>query len=101
MPYYVIISDQGPAWVDGLPMREQEDWAGHAAFMNALTDSGFVILGGPIGDGSRHRARLIVRSTSEQEVRDRLARDPWSEKGLLRIESIEEWDVLLSQEADD
>lgn len=82
-------------------MREQEDWAGHAAFMNTLTDDGFVVLGGPIGDESRHRARLVVRSSSEQEVRNRLARDPWAVKGLLVIESIEEWEVLLSKEDDD
>lgn len=99
--YFVVISDQGPAWLDGVDMRDQQDWAGHARFMNRLTDDGFVILGGPIGDDSRHRARLIVKSDSEQEVRDRLTRDPWSQKGLLTIESIEEWEVLLSQEPDD
>ncbi|MPZ52943.1 MAG: hypothetical protein GEU79_09470 [Acidimicrobiia bacterium] len=100
MPYYVVISDQGPAWIDSLPMREQEDWAGHAAFMNPLAEDGFVVLGGPIGDGTRHRARLIVRSNSEQDIRDRLARDPWAQLGLLVIESIEEWEVLLSNEPD-
>lgn len=54
-----------------------------------------------MGDETRHRARLIVRSGTEQDVRDRLARDPWTELGLLTIESIEEWDVLLSNESDD
>lgn len=101
MAYYVVISEQGPAWIDFLPMRDQEDWAGHATFMNALTADGFVYLGGPISDGSRHRARLIVRSSTEQEVRDRLTRDPWAKLGLLTIESIEKWDVLLSNEPDD
>jgi hypothetical protein len=101
MAYYVVVSEQGPAWVDSLSMREQEDWAGHATYMNSLTDDGFVVLGGPIGDVSRHRARLVVRSGTEQEIRDRLARDPWAELGLLTIESIEEWDVLLSKESDD
>jgi uncharacterized protein YciI len=79
-------------------MREQRDWAGHASFINALTEDGFVVLGGPIGDGTRHRARLMVRSSSEQDVRNRLASDPWARKGLLVIESIEEWEVLLSSE---
>ena len=98
MAYYVVISDQGPAWIDSLPMREQQDWAGHATYMNALADDGFVVLGGPIGDSTRHRARLIVRSSTEQDVRDRLARDPWAKLGLLAIESIEEWEVLLGNE---
>lgn len=101
MAYFVVISEQGPAWVDSVPMREQGDWAGHAVFMNALAEDGFVVLGGPIGDGARHRARLIVRSNTEQDVRNRLADDPWAQMGLLTIESIEEWEVLLSNEADD
>ncbi len=50
--YYIVVSEQGPAWIDSQPMREQEDWAGHATFMNALADDGFVVLGGPIGDGT-------------------------------------------------
>jgi uncharacterized protein YciI len=101
MAYYVVIFDQGPAWIDSVPMRDQEDWAGHATFMNALTDDGFVVLGGPIGDGTRHRARLIVRARSEDEIRGRMAADPWTKNGLLTIESIEEWEVLLSSDADD
>lgn len=100
MAYYVAISDQGPAWKVSVSMREQGDWAGHAVFMNALVDDGFVVLGGPIGDGTRHRARLIVESSTEQAVRDRLADDPWAQMGLLTIESIEEWEVLLSNEPD-
>jgi uncharacterized protein YciI len=96
MPYFVVISEQGPAWREAVPMREQEHWSGHAVFMNALTADGFVVLGGPIDGGTRHRARLIVRADDEQAVRDRLARDPWDHLGLLRIESIEEWEVLLS-----
>lgn len=99
--YFVVISEQGPAWIDSLSMRDQEDWAGHARFMNALAADGFVSLGGPIGDGTRHRARLIVRSSTAQEVRVRLARDPWAKLGLLSIESIEEWEVLLSNQPDD
>lgn len=101
MAYYVVIFDQGPAWIDSLPMRQQQDWAGHATFMNALAEDGFVVLGGPIGDGARHRARLIVRSDNEEDIRDRMADDPWGQLGLLAMESIEEWDVLLSNEPDD
>lgn len=95
MAYFIVISEQGPAWDDSRPMRQQEDWTGHAAFMDPLVEEGFVVLGGPIGGGSRHRARLIVRADTEQEVRDRLGEDPWAKRGLLVIESIEEWEVLL------
>jgi hypothetical protein len=30
-----------------------------------------------------------------------MADDPWAQLGLLAIESIEEWEVLLSSEPDD
>jgi hypothetical protein len=74
-------------------MREQQDWAGHATFMNALAEDGFVVLGGPIGDGTRRGARLIVRTDTEQDVRDRMADDSWMQLGLLEMESMEEGQV--------
>jgi len=77
MAYYVVISDQGPR-MDRFPAHARTTGLGrHATYMNALAEDGFVVLGGAIGDGTRHRARLIVRSSTEQDVGDRLARDPW------------------------
>src|SRR5690349_9786338 len=78
LKFFVVISDQGPGWADAVPMREQDLWAEHAVFMNGLADDGFVMLGGPIGDATRHRARLIVKAHSEAEARERLAADPWA-----------------------
>jgi uncharacterized protein YciI len=95
VPYFVVISEQGPTWADSVDMRQQDDWAGHASFMNGLADEGFVVLGGPIDRSTRHSARLIVRADSEGEVRDRLARDPWAQTGVLTTKSVEEWEVLL------
>ncbi|MBK8233707.1 MAG: hypothetical protein IPK72_24800 [Candidatus Eisenbacteria bacterium] len=78
-------------------MREQGLWAEHAAFMNALVDDGFVVLGGPLQDPVMHKARLIVIADDEAAVRNRLAQDPWSRVGLLRLASVEHWEVLLSK----
>lgn len=100
MAFFVVVTEQGPAWDDSLPMREQADWAEHATYMNGITDDGFVVLGGPIGNGTRHRARLIVKADSEAGVRSRLAPDPWAESGVLVIESIEEWEVLLGDDSE-
>ncbi|MDX6483815.1 MAG: hypothetical protein QOE95_1586 [Gaiellaceae bacterium] len=44
--------EPGPAWDAGSSMHEQEQWPEHAAFMEALVDDGFVVLGGPLGGGS-------------------------------------------------
>ena len=77
-------------------MREQEAWKEHAAFMNALVDDGFVLLGGPL-EGDRD-VLLIVTAGSEAAVRDRLAEDPWQRAGMLTTTAIEGWTILLSPE---
>ena len=74
-------------------MPQQEQWAEHAAFMNALADEGFVVLGGPVS--GTPRVLLIMRAESEQAIRSRLAGDPWTPMGLLTIASIEPWQILL------
>jgi uncharacterized protein YciI len=76
-----------------MPMRDQALWAEHAAFMDALTAEGFVVLGGPLGLGEE--ILLVIDSASEAAVRARLAADPWSESGLLEIGRVEPWTILL------
>lgn len=78
-------------------MREQQAWSEHAAFMNGLADGGFIVLGGPLGDGER--VLHIVEAASERVVRDRLADDPWEKMSLLRTASVEPWRVLLDRSA--
>ena len=56
---------RGPAWNAALTLREQAGWGVHAAFMNALAAEGFVVLGGPLGDGD---TLLIVDAADEQLV---------------------------------
>ncbi len=91
--HFVVTRERGAAWNDALSMPQQAQWAEHAAFMNALADEGFVVLGGPIS-GTR-RFLLIVSTESEQAIRARLAYDPWTPMGLLTISSIETWQILL------
>jgi uncharacterized protein YciI len=74
-------------------MREQKQWPEHAAFMNARAAEGFVVLGGPLGDGTR--ILLIVDAGSEEDIVTRLADDPWTPLGLLRIAKVEPWEILL------
>lgn len=98
MSYFVVISEQGPAWVDSHPMREQALWREHADFINPLCERGFVILGGPFGSGHPHRALLIVTSESRSAVHDQLQEDPWVKAGILRTASIEPWKILVSHD---
>jgi uncharacterized protein YciI len=93
MRYLVAIEEHGPSWDAARPMSEQDKWAEHAAFMNALVEEGFVVLGGPLGDGAR--VMLVVNVGRAQELERRLADDPWIRMGLLSVVSIEPWKILL------
>lgn len=86
---------RGPAWNAALTLREQAGWGAHAAFMNALAAEGFVVLGGPLGDGD---TLLIVDAADEDTIAKRLANDPWSLTGLLEIASIQPWTILLDRD---
>jgi uncharacterized protein YciI len=91
--YFAVIRERGITWDQAWTMREQALWTEHAAFMDALVNDGFVVLGGPVGDGTR--IMLIVDADSEESIFTRLAVDPWTPLGLLRIISIEPWQILL------
>ena len=92
--YYAVTRTRGENWDSGRPMRQQRQWDEHAAFMDALADEGFVVLGGPLGNGEKVFL-LIIDAQSEQEIAARLADDPWTRVGLLRTASVERWEILL------
>jgi hypothetical protein len=90
---FVVIRTRGPAWQDSRPLESQADWAPHASFMNSLAKEGFVVLGGPLEGTSD--VLLVVRATTPDEVRSRLAEDPWAIKDLLRITQVAPWTLRL------
>jgi uncharacterized protein YciI len=92
--YYAVLRERGENWDARLPMRQQEQWDEHAAFMDALVEDGFVILGGPPGDGEK-KFLLIMATESEQAIEVWLADDPWTPLRLLRTASVERWEILL------
>ena len=53
--------------------REQAGWGEHAAFMDALTEDGFIVLGGPAGEGVREKFLLVVDADGEATIRARFA----------------------------
>jgi len=72
------------------------DWPAHADFMNALEAEGFVLLGGPLE--STIDALLIVRARDAEEVRWRLAADPWVKMAVLREASVLPWTLRLGED---
>jgi uncharacterized protein YciI len=90
--FLVVRRRSGPEWDPSRPLEEQTGWPAHAAFMDELVDSGFVVLGGPLAD--EHRVALAVEASSADAVRARLSRDPWSGSHL-RDDTIEPWTIRL------
>jgi hypothetical protein len=61
-----------------------------------LPTKGFVVLGGPLGEGEMSFL-LIFDAESERAIETRLAADPWSSMGLLQISKIEPCEILLEK----
>ena len=90
---FAVIRTRGARWNDAEPLERQEDWRGHADFMNTLAAEGVVLLGGPLA-GTRD-VLLIARAENRQQVEARLAADCWTVKDLLRTLQITPWELRL------
>jgi uncharacterized protein len=93
MANFAVRLVHGPGWDPSRGIREQDGWDAHAAFMDGLVDQGFLILGGPVGDGGQ--TLHAIEAASDDETRARFAEDPWASADLLRIGSIEPWALWL------
>jgi uncharacterized protein YciI len=92
MANFAVAMEHGPRWDPARGIRDQDGFPAHAAFMDALVDDGFVIIGGPLDTGL---PLLAVQAPHEQAVRDRLAADPWALAGLLLVSSVRPWSLWL------
>jgi len=90
---FAVMLNRGAAYQHGLPLEDQVEWEAHAKFMDALVDEGLVVLGGPLEGTSE--VLLISRAQSPEEIRQRLAPDPWHRMGLLEISRIMPWTLRL------
>jgi len=93
MANYAVRLVHGPGWDSARPIRSQDGWDEHAAFMDGLVDDGFIVLGGPVGSGEQ--SLHVVEAADENEIKARLAGDPWAKARLLQIGSIETWALWL------
>ena len=95
--FLVVLRQSGPEFDRSRPLEEQSGWDAHAAYMDALVDGGFIVLGGPLaGDG---RVAHAVEAESEDAVRATFARDPWSETHL-QVDTIDPWTIRLDARRD-
>jgi len=90
--FHVVIHRSGPEYDLSRPLEEQSGWQAHAEFMDGLADEGFIVLGGPLAD--EFRVVHAVEAESEEAVRVRLGRDPWSGTHLV-VDAVERWTIRL------
>ena len=93
MATFAVTLVHGPNWDTSRPIRQQQAWGQHATFMDALVADGFIVIGGPLGDGGQ--TLHLVQATGDDEIKARLAEDPWATMGLLQVGSIQPWALWL------
>jgi uncharacterized protein len=83
MANFAVRLVHSPGWDPSRQIRVQDGWDEHAAFMDGVVDDGFVILGGPVGDGEQ--TLHVVEVADENDIRARLAGDPWASAGAVLV----------------
>jgi uncharacterized protein YciI len=91
---FVVLSVAGPQRDRTKGSREQPWWDEHARFIDGILE-GFILMGGPFEEEGG--AMLIVRAESADEVREKLAPDPWYAHGILQPQSIRRWDIFIDE----
>ena len=92
---FVAISSAGPNRDPSKDTREQPFWDEHAKFIDQLVDDGFILMGGPLVDEGG--AMLICNAEDEIDVRTKLKIDPWTEHGILKLETVKRWQIFIDQ----
>jgi uncharacterized protein YciI len=90
---WVVRLERGGPWDWSRDLREQVGWDQHARFMDGLVDDGFILLGGPL-EGDRETLH-VVEAPSEEAIRERFAQDNWAANGMLTVQRVERWTILL------
>ena len=93
MNVFAVIRTRGPAWQHAWGLEKQQDWTGHAEFMDALTAAGVVVLAGPL-EGTDD-VLIVMRGESAEQVAEQLEPDPWTALDLLRTKRVLPWTIRL------
>lgn len=91
---HTITYAPGPAWDPKLPPREQ-DLAGHFAYVQDLFDDGVLLANGPFLDDGR--GFYLHLSEQVADIDTIIEEDPAVVAGVLALEELGGWTLLLSQ----
>lgn len=95
---FAVTLKKGSGWNPNESMRSQACWDEHAELMDRWTADGFILLGGPVGEGE-DEILLIFNATDENEIRIAFAADPWLKLHIREISQIRQWKILLKAES--
>ena len=98
MTRFMVLQAKGPSWDPNRLRRTQALWDEHAVFMDKLTAEGFIVLGGPLGEGDGEDALLVVDAPNEDAIISTLESDTWIKAGILEIKTIQRWTIFLEAE---
>lgn len=89
---FIVTFEPAQNWKHRSHVWEQPLWREHAAFVNRLHADGLFYMGGPVADGSR---TMVILEGAQEIIRDRVLQDPWIEGDVVRLASMEPWNVLM------
>jgi uncharacterized protein YciI len=95
--YFAVLLHPGTNWDADKTVREQPYWDDHARFMDALFDSGVIVLAGPFAD--RTGSMVILTAESAEQVYALFRDDPWTVRDVLTVVDVKEWTILLDGRA--
>jgi uncharacterized protein YciI len=96
---FIVLQEKGPSWDPTTLRRSQAQWNEHAAFMDKLTAEGFVILGGPLGEGDGDDVLLVIDAADKETILATLHDDPWIQSEILKVKAIHRWTIFLEAES--
>lgn len=85
---FVILYRQGPAWKEGVPMREQDAIVPHFKYMKKLFEDGTILEAGPTLD--KPGGMVILQAANLEAATPLMAADPSVTSGMF-IGEIHSW----------
>ena len=91
--YYAAFLQPGSLWDPNKTAREQAFWDEHARYMDAIFETGVIVLGGPFAD--RTGSLVIVKAANANQVWEMYREDPWTIQDVMKVADVKEWTIFL------
>ncbi|OJW72726.1 MAG: hypothetical protein BGO57_07490 [Sphingomonadales bacterium 63-6] len=85
---FAAIVKRTEAWDHSREAHEQDGFADHAAFVGGLEADNFIAMAGLMEPSAD--VLFVFWADSEEEVRQRMAQDPWQQDGHAKLVRVEE-----------